>query len=236
MDNKRLSERLMFKQMIDMQRNTPGCLSGSELTRQRQFISGSPMSFFNYTEETKLHFLHDIETARKEIRIDIPDKLKDDDDFAKHLTIMLDAAKKRNISVFLRAENKQLLPYSLKPLAIENTFIVNPIVLIDKKIVWFGMPASDANFRADGGTIITKYHPIIRFEGANTAKSLYRFLKMSETIDQSNAIFVNNNGSAVIENFANFVLAHEQCPTCGKPMKLHKKQSGHILSRMYRLS
>lgn len=138
--------------------------------------------------------------------------------------------------MFLRAENKQLLPYSLKPLAIENTFIVNPVVLIDKKIVWFGMPASDANFRADGGTIITKYHPIIRFEGANTAKSLYRFLKMSETIDQSNAIFVNNNGSAVIENFANFVLAHEQCPTCGKPMKLHKKQSGHILSRMYRLS
>ena len=226
MDNKRLSERLMFKQMIDMQRNTPGCLSGSELTRQRQFISGSPMSFFNYTEETKLHFLHDIETARKEIRIDIPDKLKDDDDFAKHLTIMLDAAKKRNISVFLRTENKQLLPYSLKPLAIENTFIVNPIVLIDKKIVWFGMPASDANFRADGGTIITKYHPIIRFEGANTAKSLYRFLKMSETIDQSNAIFVNNNGSAVIENFANFVLAHEQCPTCGKPMKLHKNKAG----------
>ena len=54
------------------------------------------------------------------------------------------------------------------------------------RIVWFGVPASNANFKTKIGIITTKYHPIIRFEGKYTAKLLFRFMRMSETIDQSN--------------------------------------------------
>ncbi|MCF0126462.1 MAG: hypothetical protein HUJ68_12060 [Clostridia bacterium] len=42
-------------------------------------------------------------------------------------------AKARGVKVFIRAEIKKNLPALFKPHAIENTYVANPIVLIDKK-------------------------------------------------------------------------------------------------------
>ena len=89
------------------------------------------------------------------------------------------------IKVYLRAENKQGIPPVLRSLAIENPFVANPVVLIDKKVVWFGMPSSDAKFKSEGSILHTRYRPVIRFEGSYTAASLYGFMEMSKTVDQS---------------------------------------------------
>ena len=224
MDNKNLSNNLMFERMIETQRRKPSCLKGTELTHQRKSISGSPMSFFDNNEGTR-QFLSDITAAQREIRIDIPDKPVDDV-YARQLATALQTAKGKGITVFVRAENKQSLPVVLKPLAIENPFLANPVVLIDKKIVWFGMPASDAKFKSEGSVLQTNYRPIIRFVGKYTASSLYGFMEMSKTVDQSNSITFDDEGKAVTENFASYVLANKKCPSCGKPMKLQKSKKG----------
>ena len=106
----------------------------------------------------------------------------------------MQTAKGKGITVFVRAENKQSLPVVLKPLAIENPFVANPVVLIDKKIVWFGLPASDAKFKSEGSILQTNYRPVIRFVGKYTASSLYGFMEMSKTVDQSNSITVDDEG------------------------------------------
>lgn len=224
MDNKNLSNNLIFKRMIEMQRRKPSCLNGTELTQQRKSLDGGPMSFIDNNEGTKL-FLDDIVAARREIRIDIPDKAADDS-YVRRLAAALQTAKGRGIKVFLRAENKQTLPAALKPLAIENPFIANPVALIDKKIVWFGMPMSDARFKSEGSILQTNYRPIIRFVGKYTAASLYGFMEMSKTVDQSKSITVDNEGKAVTGNFANYILSKKKCPSCGKPMKLQKSKKG----------
>lgn len=224
MDNKNLSNRLMFERMIEVQRRKPSCLMGQELSQKRSVINGSIMEFFNNDEGNRC-FLNNIKEARREIRIDIPDKPVENK-FSGQLAMTLQAAKEKGIKVYLRAENKQGLPSVLKPFAIENPFVANPVVLIDKKIVWFGMPSSDAKFKSEGSILQTRYRPVIRFEGAHTAASLYGFMEMSKTVDQSKTVSTDDNGKAITDTFASYVLANKKCPSCGKPMKMQKSRKG----------
>jgi len=224
MDNKNLSSSLMFERMIEGQRRKPSCLTGQELSQKRSSISGSTMSFFD-NDEGNRRFLKDIAEARREIRIDIPDKPVEDG-FSRQLAMALQTAKGKGIKVYLRAENKQGIPSVLKPLAIENPFVANPVVLIDKKVVWFGVPSSDAKFKSEGSILQTRYRPIIRFEGSHTAASLYGFMEMSKTVDQSKTVSTDEDGKTITDTFASYVLANKKCPSCGKPMKMQKSKKG----------
>lgn len=224
MDNKNLSDSLMFERMMEVQRRKPSCLMGQELSQKRSVIDGSIMEFFN-NDDGNHCFLKDIKEARREIRMDIPDKPVENM-FSGQLAMALQAAKRKGLKVYLRAENKQELPSVLKPFAIENPFVANPVVLIDKKIVWFGMPSSDANFKSEGSILQTRYRPVIRFKGANTAASLYGFMEMSKTVDQSKNVSTDDNGKAITDTFASYVLANKKCPSCGKPMKMQKSRKG----------
>ena len=49
---------------------------------------------------------------------------------------------------------------------------------------------------------------------------------MNKTVDQATTFQIDSNGKAIIDNFAGYVLTHTICPSCGKPMKLHKSKSG----------
>lgn len=74
MDNKNLSGGLMFERMIEGQRREDSCLNGYELSKKRCAISDSAMSFFGHDDGNRC-FLKDLSAARREIRIDIPDKV-----------------------------------------------------------------------------------------------------------------------------------------------------------------
>lgn len=224
MDNKKISKNLMFKRMIEEQREKQSCIDGQNLSRRRAVINSKTMRFFD-NEEGYLFFIKDIIAANLEIRIDIPDKPVEDKFFEKFATA-LQIALKNGVKVYLRAENKQAIPDILKPFAIENTFTVNPVVLIDKKIVWFGMPSSEANFKSEGHIIQTQYRPIIRFKGVHTVNSLYSLTEMDNIIDQSKRILKDNEGKVITNTFASYVLAYKKCPSCGKPMKLKKSRKG----------
>lgn len=188
MYNKNLSNGLMFRNMIDNQRNKSSCLSGQALT-ENLFANGSNKIVFYSKMDGESNFIKDVITARREIRIDIPDKPTDDKFIAKLATELLNLQKK-GIKVYLRAENKKTLPAVLKSIAIENPYIANPIAIIDKKTIWFGMPNSEATFKFEGRTIPTMHRPIFRFVGTHTAALLYGFMEMSKTTDQSKYIYL----------------------------------------------
>lgn len=224
MENKNLSNGLMFRKMIEEQKQKTSCLTGQDLLQHRSLTNSGIMRFFNKVDGNQF-FLKEIYEAKNEIRIDIPNEPLDDS-LARSLSIALQKAKSKGLKVYLRVEDKTNTPSSLKPFAIENAFIVNPIVLIDKKIVWFGIPNSNTNFKSEGKTIQTKYRPIIRFEGKHTAMTLYGFMEMNRTVDQPKEIVMNSEGTPITETFATYVLAKKKCPICGKPMKLQKSKKG----------
>ena len=149
-------------------------------------VDEAGVKFFR-CDHGQTEFLNDLAKAQKEINLDIPDKPVGDT-LSKQLAGALQAAKKKGITVSVRAENKASLPYDLRPLAIENRAAVNPVALIDRKTVWFGMPHSDANFQSEGSVLLTRYRPIFRLEGKYTATALYGFLEMNKTEDQSKTV------------------------------------------------
>lgn len=224
MENKNLSKNLMFGRMIETQKHKLSCLAGRDLCRQRSLVSGSTLSILN-TEEGYRQFLEDLCNARSEIRIDIPDA-PIEDAYTKRLVEALQEAKGKGVKVFLRAENKHGLPSVLRPLAIENPFVANPVAIVDKKVIWFGMPVSGACFKSEGDVLETQHRPVIRYIGRHAAAALYGFMEMSKTVDQSKTVATDDDGKVLTDNFASYVLANKKCPSCGKPMRMQKSKKG----------
>ena len=220
MKNKKLSQNLIFKKMIDKEIRESNDITGTYFEEGYNKNLGNTMKFYK-EKEGEWAFINDIITAKREIRIDIPDKPKTSL-FITKLVKALKEAKQRGIKVCIRAENRKSLPRELMSLAIENTFVSNPLAIIDKKIVWYGIPSTQAGFKEER----VKYRPIIRFKGANTASAIYGFMEMNKTIDESNAETDSEEEETDENTFAAYIRLHKKCPKCGKPMQLKKSPKG----------
>ena len=183
------------------------------------------IEFFEEYNSDKL-FLRDIESAKKEVRIDIPNRIEMTDNEAKEFKSVLEGLMKRNVQVYIRSENRALLPVELQDIVEEKGFVTNPIVIIDKKIVWYGKPNSRDNFKLkEGQQLKTLYRPVIRLVGSNTAKSLISFLDMGKT----SAVKKLPNVSAT-NNFSTYISGKILCKKCGRKMELHKNKGKFFIA------
>ena len=223
-NHKKLSDGLMFRRLLDEYRKNNSYMNSKSLIQLGKDAETTNILVLDgYNAHVKAR--DDIIAAKKEICIDIPGHIKD----SSFLTVFikdLKDAKKRGVTVRVRAEKRSFLPIRVAEMAIENPFICNPVMIIDKKMVWYGIPDSADEFVSDGRTIPTDQYPFIRFEGKHTALSLYGFLEMSKTTDHGAETILDEKGNAVTETFSSYVVAHKQCKICGKSMKLQKSKKG----------
>lgn len=85
-------------------------------------------------------------------------------------------------NIRIRAENKDNIPSSILELGvIENPCVHTPIAIIDKRIIWYGIPSTIENLESNNDSLKTQYRPVIRFEGQCTASSVIGFLKWTTT-------------------------------------------------------
>lgn len=224
MDKKNLSPGLMFAQMIRVQKRENSCRKDRQLfSSDRRKVEENFRIYEGH--EGNSRFLQDLNFAEKEVRVDISDSPKMDQNL-EDMAVELKRLKKLGLKVIVRAEKRSRLPQSLKSMAVENPFVVNPVVIIDKKTVWFGEPLSEACFMVEGQKLPVSFRPVIRFEGKHTAAALYSFLEMDQTTDRSRAAEKDRAGKPVNDNFESFVLMNTRCPSCGKPMMLKKSRKG----------
>ena len=220
MRTKNLSQSLMFREMI-------------EETDRHSSVSGNTMLADGNTTIMKMGtgdnmdklFLSELAEARSEVRIDIPGTAMVSSVVLKELVSALNSLKGKGRKVTVRAESKAALPPELRSLAIENSYVANPVTMIDKRIVWYGMPHSGACFVSEGKTIPTRFRPIIRFEGKHFAQALYGFLEMNRTVDQAKPEAVRN-ADGRYDTFSAYVSGEVKCPVCKSPMQLKKGKSG----------
>ena len=220
MRTKNLSQNLMFRQMID-ETESRAASRGNMV-----FSDGNtPIMTMGTGSGFDRKFLDEVLLAKSEVRIDIPGTTIENVAFLQELARILNALKQKGKKVTVRAESKAILPVELRTMAIENKYFANPITMIDKRIVWFGLPHSGANFVAEGATIPTRFRPIIRFEGRHFAQALYGFLEMNKTVDQATAESAKN-ASGGYDTFSAYVAGEVKCPDCRSPMQLKKGKSG----------
>ncbi len=222
--DKNISHNLMFTKLLVQNFEQTRCAYGYNIKKEIQ-CENKTFSWLDDDYAERI-FLSDFVRAKKEIRIDIPGPLTDKSSFLKHLNGEIGNLKKRGVKVFIRVKSKDFLPDFMRKYAIVNNYIYNPVTIIDSHIVWFGMPSSGFDFVAEGRTIGTKFRPKIRFEGTYTAKSIYGFIEMNRTIDQSETF---DDESLDLDTFAQYVSRFKRCPKCGKPMKLKYAKGGYFL-------
>ena len=222
MRNKGMSENLMFMQMLKSYRTTAPMIP--EIIRPNDDLE---KYYFDFVEKENQvdEFIKDLATARREVRIDIPDSPANSDINTTRIAQALAEAQSRGVKVFVRAESKKNLHPTLKYFAVENHYLTDPIALIDKTVTWFGMPESAACFKIEGRTSAINNRPCIRFWGTHTAKILYGLLEMSHVMDQAKTVEKDAQGNLITDKLSDYVLAHKKCPVCGKPMQLKKSRN-----------
>lgn len=222
MRNKGMSENLMFMQMLKSYRTTAPMIP--EIICPNDDLE---KYYFDFVEKENQvdEFIKDLATARREVRIDIPDSPANSDINTTRIAQALAEAQSRGVKVFVRAESKKNLHPTLKYFAVENHYLTDPIALIDKTVTWFGMPESAASFKIEGRTSAINNRPCIRFWGTHTAKILYGLLEMSHVMDQAKTVEKDAQGNLITDKLSDYVLAHKKCPVCGKPMQLKKSRN-----------
>ena len=222
MRNKGMSENLMFMQMLKSYRATAPMIP--EIIRPNDDLE---KYYFDFVEKENQvdEFIKDLATARREVRIDIPDSPANSDINTTRIAQALAEAQSCGVKVFVRAESKKNLHPMLKYFAVENHYLTDPIALIDKTVTWFGMPESAACFKIEGRTSAINNRPCIRFWGTHTAKILYGLLEMSQVMDQAKTVEKDAQGNLITDKLSDYVLAHKKCPVCGKPMQLKKSRN-----------
>ena len=222
MRNKGMSENLMFMQMLKSYRATAPMIP--EIIRPDDDLEKYYLDFVEKENQVD-EFIKDLATARREVRIDIPDSPANSDINTTRIAQALAEAQSRGVKVFVRAESKKNLHPTLKYFAVENHYLTDPIALIDKTVTWFGMPESAACFKIEGRTSAINNRPCIRFWGTHTAKILYGLLEMSQVMDQAKTVEKDAQGNLITDKLSDYVLAHKKCPVCGKPMQLKKSRN-----------
>ena len=216
MRSKNLSRDLMFREMID-KITFRSTVSGNGIMSE----CDDPIMQMSVGNILDQQFINDISAARIEVRIEIPGRAIKELPVLRELSRIISAMKQNGKRIIIRAESKASLPAELKSMAIENRFVANPITMIDKHIVWFGMPHSAADFVSDGKTIPTRTRPVIRFEGSHFAQALYGFLEMNRTIDQAVGEAARNSEDGY-DTFRAYVGGELKCPDCQSPLCLKK--------------
>lgn len=131
MENKNLSKGLMFGQLMYRMKTSVNSHTGPQILNSDRFVEKQTMYSYNDIDG-QLRFLQDLRNAEKEIRIDIPNT-PEESPILSEIVDTLKTAKRNRIAVYIRAEYKQNLPAVLKPIAVENPYVTNPISMIDKK-------------------------------------------------------------------------------------------------------
>lgn len=222
MIDKNLGSKLMFTQLMSKAKSM-SAMYGNELSSIKM-QGDSCIQFYSEADKDKEIFLNDISSAKKSIYIDIPDAPANDSAFMSKLYALLNMKKQKSLTVVVRAEKRSSVPAELRPMTIEHSFSMNPVVVIDKTITWYGLPLSRAKFKADGFEIPTKFYPIIRFEGRKTARTIYGLLEMNKTTDEA----VELDENEVVSTFAQYILRFKKCNSCNKNMKLTRARTGNF--------
>lgn len=213
------SDRLIFFRLMQQLGKKSKRIKGDTLCRPDSI--GNNLQLM-YGDEGLKSFLIDIKNAQQSIHIDIPDSPAMES--AEAIVQALSEAKRRGCNITVRAENKRSLPVCLRTFAVENKYVWNPLAIIDKRIIWYGEPVTNATFKVGATEQQIPYHPVFRWEGKYAANVLFGLLEMNKTVD--NYIPDQDDDEESINTFASWLSAHYVCDDCGKPLRLVKSKYG----------
>lgn len=177
MQRKNLSKKLLFAQFLNELERNDIFLDGEEIIKESNTAHAKDdRILITERDESWGNFLEDIRNAKREIHIDIPGLLEEDEDAINDLAFVLAEKEKEGVVIAIRKETETSIPKVLWKYVKEARYVAMPVTIIDKKLIWYGQPLCAADFISEGDVLMTGYYLAVRFEGRYTARSLYAFL------------------------------------------------------------
>ena len=178
---KRISKDLMFTKCIKELESNWSFLEGVQIFEQIGTLEEEiPYTFLGDRDEVDSweRYVQDLDDAMQEIHIELPGPVDSDKDALGQFVSSLEEAKKRKVSIVVKAEIVAAFPKAIQNYITLDSYITTPLTVIDRNVIWFGEPLSNANFISEGKEIRTKTFPCLRFKGRHTARLLRAFLEL----------------------------------------------------------
>lgn len=173
------------------------------LTENKYF---GKLQIFNKEEEFEaLSIYYEcVENVEKEILIYIPQTLSIDDEFEKNFEILKDELDENIIFKINKIDARK---NKLTEILTNETSSDSPITLLDKKIVWFGMPVMKTFYKLKKGTLHIDSKIYAFFNGSKTAQFIENNINLVGGYPQKDK---RKNAQALI-NYLNRKYSCEKC-------------------------
>ena len=198
---------------------------------------GKNIRYYSEMKESVKDLIKDIHSAHEKIVISIPDGNLDK---KTSETILKELQELYGVRILMKTNDYTSLPKEWKGYCWGTEDAVFPLIMIDNRIIWYGLPDSKQIFTDGSWGYMTVCKTIFRFTGEHTVEiikslsglenrmvnkhlSALREKKGYGTQSAPNENEDNGNQSYGLEKFIN---ENSNCQKCGKPMMLAKGRSG----------
>ena len=196
-------------------------------------IKGGPEFYLD--PETYIETLEkDLRGTRKKIVVSLPSG-KLDPKYADKIYEWLCEEQKRNIQVMVKSNEYANLPEQWKKYTWGTENAVFPVIMIDDRITWYGVPPAPWKFVDGNNGYNTICSIAIRIRGEHTAEMIrslsdleYREINgvRATFLPKANGFGDDPNGPA---GLAAYVIKNKKCPLCKKPLSMTKGKSGKTI-------
>lgn len=198
-----------------------------------------PMGYDTYYAD----FVKDVQRAREKIVVSIPDgNLKEG---AKAVLDLLQQAKKDGIHLLMKTADYAALPQEWKAYCWGSDDAVFPLIMIDDRVIWYGLPDAVGTFHDGSWAFATGLPMVYRITGEHTIEMIKSLSGLeNRTIDKNTKPLTektdgeryhaqredddSQDDGRELDGLAAFVQENRTCTKCSKPMELKKGRSGKV--------
>lgn len=174
--------------------------------------------------------LRDMGEAEQKIVISLPDG-KLDEPFAEVLSQKLAESKARGVDVLMKSYNWAELPESWRGFGWQSDDAIFPLVMIDGKVCWYGIPWS--RMRVPSKDVIaqtTTLRTPLRITGYATTQMIWSLTgienresgKNKQSLKAREDSAEDDADGTAVYGLNRYVLEHKKCPKCKGPMRIVK--------------
>lgn len=177
--------------------------------------------------------IQDLNSAKKQILVSIPYGKLD----LEHAAVLLKNLRQlraKGVNVFIKAQERSSLPKEWMTIAEESENAIFPIIMIDRKVIWYGLPKGIQEFRdkSRSTTFKTVCPIVLRIQGSNTVDLINSLADLSIVkADGTNSQMYAGSGTDLLSqkkknSLPSFIMENEKCLKCGSPYELAVSRNG----------
>ena len=181
---------------------------------------GKNIDYFKNIPDGEKALTDDINKAKESIIVSLPDAGMMQMETAKELFALLERRLEDGIGIKVLITQKTKMPEKWLKYSEERATAVFPLIFIDEKVCWHGLPAYPAGFENKDSLMTVSLQMVYRIKGKYTIGLLGAMtgIVYSDTysIDADTGELSDKHG------FAKYIYDNDTCESCGAPMKLTK--------------